>query len=214
MSIDFKNIKDLIKLANSLDDKGHYREADEIDRFINSSLSISKIASTNPEDYVNEPLLKWGSRGESVKRLQNALNSLMQAGLIVDGVFGENTYNAVIAFQASKGLKQDGVVGKNTYAALNWGGSLRPDSTVPTPTTPTDSPAPAPAPSGYSRSWAREVVNEAQRAGRAGVVGARADVAAAAAAQAQSDNRMGRATRQQRRYERLSNRYNNLKGNG
>ncbi|MDO4567153.1 MAG: peptidoglycan-binding domain-containing protein [Oscillospiraceae bacterium] len=36
----------------------------------------------------------------------------------VDGIFGDNTYNAVIAFQTHKGLSVDGVVGGATWGAL------------------------------------------------------------------------------------------------
>ena len=35
-----------------------------------------------------------------------------------DGVFGQNTLNAVMAFQTAKGLVADGVVGKLTWGAL------------------------------------------------------------------------------------------------
>ena len=36
----------------------------------------------------------------------------------VDGMFGKDTKNAVLAFQRSRGLSDDGVVGYNTYMAL------------------------------------------------------------------------------------------------
>ena len=38
--------------------------------------------------------------------------------LSIDGVFGKNTRNAVIAFQGSKGLIPDGIVGINTWRKL------------------------------------------------------------------------------------------------
>ena len=56
--------------------------------------------------------LKKGSRGNDVKTLQKALN------LIVDGIFGNLTDEAVREFQKSNGLKVDGIVGNNTWAKL------------------------------------------------------------------------------------------------
>lgn len=57
-------------------------------------------------------LLKKGSKGEEVKRLQMALN------LIPDGIFGSLTEEAVKAFQKSHGLKPDGIVGEKTWAII------------------------------------------------------------------------------------------------
>ena len=61
--------------------------------------------------------IKRGDTGEEVKRVQTLLN---RAGctLKVDGVFGADTYNAVISFQAVHNLTIDGVVGPKTLAEL------------------------------------------------------------------------------------------------
>lgn len=61
--------------------------------------------------------LKKGSSGKYVKDLQNMLN---KAGykLTADGKFGQQTKNAVIAFQKKNGLAQDGIAGKNTFNKL------------------------------------------------------------------------------------------------
>lgn len=65
-------------------------------------------------------LLKMGSKGESVRRLQQRLSvlgyNLGPSG--ADGDFGQATYNAVVAFQSSHGLSVDGVVGSETWNAL------------------------------------------------------------------------------------------------
>jgi peptidoglycan hydrolase-like protein with peptidoglycan-binding domain len=61
-------------------------------------------------------LLKFGSRGADVKRVQHALR--IQA----DGIFGPQTRAAVRAFQARNNLVVDGIVGPQTRAAL-FGGS-------------------------------------------------------------------------------------------
>ena len=60
---------------------------------------------------------KQGSRGDMVKQIQKAL----AAGgykVIVDGIFGVITEEAVRNFQADKGLKVDGIVGVATMGKL------------------------------------------------------------------------------------------------
>ena len=57
-------------------------------------------------------VLKKGSTGETVKRLQAEL------GLEDDGVFGPGTESAVKKWQAANGLAADGIVGPKTLAKL------------------------------------------------------------------------------------------------
>ena len=57
-------------------------------------------------------VLKKGSKGDDVKKLQTAL------GLVADGSFGDKTDAAVKAFQKSKGLVADGIVGEKTWNVL------------------------------------------------------------------------------------------------
>lgn len=65
-------------------------------------------------------MLSMGSKGESVRHLQNILiskgYSCGSSG--ADGDFGQGTYNAVCAFQRANGLDVDGVVGSQTWNAL------------------------------------------------------------------------------------------------
>lgn len=65
-------------------------------------------------------VLKKGDRGNEVRILQYYLNflgffnpKLPQIG--VDGIFGKETYDAVLTFQKLYGLTVDGIVGKNTW---------------------------------------------------------------------------------------------------
>ncbi len=58
------------------------------------------------------PTLKRGSRGPEVKELQVALC------LIVDGIFGPITEEAVKDYQQSHGLVADGIVGPATWKSL------------------------------------------------------------------------------------------------
>ena len=66
--------------------------------------------------------IKRGSRGDDVERLQTLLNNAGYS-LDVDGIFGDNTYNAVRQYQRANGLSVDGIVGTNTWGALTGGGS-------------------------------------------------------------------------------------------
>ncbi len=57
-------------------------------------------------------LLKKGSKGEDVKKLQSKL------GLVSDGDFGSVTETKVKEYQSSNGLTADGIVGDSTWAKL------------------------------------------------------------------------------------------------
>lgn len=64
------------------------------------------------------PLVRKGSQGDPVKRLQERLRELGHDPKGADGVFGPNTEAAVKAFQAANGLGVDGVVGPQTWGKL------------------------------------------------------------------------------------------------
>jgi hypothetical protein len=57
-------------------------------------------------------VLKKGSKGESVKTLQEFLK------LTVDGIFGSKTESAVKSYQKKVGLLPDGIVGEKTWAVM------------------------------------------------------------------------------------------------
>ncbi len=71
---------------------------------------------TNPA-FANYPLLKYGAKGVWVTLLQNGLKA-RGLNINVDGVFGDETLNAVKEFQKQQGLTVDGEVGIYTYSAL------------------------------------------------------------------------------------------------
>lgn len=68
------------------------------------------------------PTLKQGASGAAVRDLQSKLVA-KGIGIAVDGEFGPQTRNAVIAFQRANGLTVDGIVGPQTWGRLNSGGS-------------------------------------------------------------------------------------------
>lgn len=67
-------------------------------------------------------VLRRGSEGADVKRLQSELNRVFPGypgpKLVVDGDFGKNTEDDVQEFQRRAGLNPDGVVGPKTRAKL------------------------------------------------------------------------------------------------
>ena len=62
--------------------------------------------------------ISYGSSGDDVKKLQQALNSYGYS-LSVDGQFGSKTQAAVKDYQKKNGLSVDGIVGEKTWGSLN-----------------------------------------------------------------------------------------------
>lgn len=62
--------------------------------------------------------LRIGSRGAAVEMVQLALQRAGYYNGTIDGIFGIQTRNAVLAFQRDNGLTADGIVGQRTMAAL------------------------------------------------------------------------------------------------
>lgn len=63
-------------------------------------------------------VIAWGSRGQLVTMVQQALKQWGYLDGEADGIFGRETYNAVVLFQQRNGLTVDGKVGSATAAAL------------------------------------------------------------------------------------------------
>ena len=77
-----------------------------------ASASVATAAAT-------QPVLRVGSHGSAVAALQQRLIALRYFDVgTADGVFGQGTYHAVIAFQKVQGLTRDGVAGPATWARL------------------------------------------------------------------------------------------------
>lgn len=71
------------------------------------------------------PLLKVGSGGEGVRRLQRSLNAATGARLPVDGVFARREMQTVLQYQRRAGLPRTGVVTDRTWRALRKGRALK-----------------------------------------------------------------------------------------
>ncbi len=73
-----------------------------------------EVSKSVVKKYNLKEILKKGSKGKAVKKLQKAL------GIKADGIFGIQTYNEVMKFQKEHGLTVDGIVGKDTAHKLGW----------------------------------------------------------------------------------------------
>lgn len=92
-------------------------------------LDLAELISEGQTFYaVDTPLgfpntISKGDNGEQVKVIQYLLSVVSEfyntiPTVVVDGIFGTNTQNAVIALQRMADLPQDGVVGVKTWQAL------------------------------------------------------------------------------------------------
>lgn len=84
-------------------------------------LTWAKLYDATPVNVTpvtTQPMLRTGSRGDAVRRLQELLNALGYDCGSVDGIFGSKTYAAVLAFQKANGLAADGIVGSLTWGKL------------------------------------------------------------------------------------------------
>lgn len=83
-----------------------------------SSSSSSKKISTSSKSKISSisRQLAYGSTGNDVKTLQNALKQLGYNPGSIDGIFGKNTKSAIQKFQRASGITANGIVDKNTKA--------------------------------------------------------------------------------------------------
>ena len=84
-------------------------------------LTWAKLYDATPVNVTpvtTQPMLRTGSRGDAVRKLQEMLNAKGYTCGNVDGIFGSKTYAAVLAFQKANGLGADGIVGPLTWGKL------------------------------------------------------------------------------------------------
>ena len=84
-------------------------------------LTWAKLYDATPVNVTpvtTQPMLRTGSRGDAVRKLQELLNAKGYTCGSVDGIFGSKTYAAVLAFQKANGLAADGIVGPLTWGKL------------------------------------------------------------------------------------------------
>lgn len=118
--------------VESVDSKIHTIEGNKSDQVMRCTYALndSRIIGYGMPRYEllsggltaeNMPLIKKGATGWAVRELQKRLNAASYNGkivLTVDGDFGNNTYNALRAYQKDRGLEVDGECGKNSWQSL------------------------------------------------------------------------------------------------
>ena len=72
----------------------------------------------------DQPTIGPGATGEVVRRLERALRRTPDEGIAVDGIFSAQVETAVKEFQQGAGLVVDGIVGPLTWNALPDGGPM------------------------------------------------------------------------------------------
>jgi len=100
---------------------GTYRVALSVEAkpgFANTALALRKT--------VVPPRLSWGSRGISVRFLEQQLVALHYALSGIDGYYGQDDYDAVTAFEKVNGMSRDGVAGPAVWNRLE-------NATIPRP---------------------------------------------------------------------------------
>ena len=81
-------------------------------------------ATATPAPSESEGVLRRGDSGSAVKTLQTKLIELGYLTGRADGVFGADTYQAVVSFQQANRLTADGVVGEKTQTRLTSGSAV------------------------------------------------------------------------------------------
>ena len=100
------------------------------------------VVTPDPDRPTAAPVLKNGSQGDEVLRLQTRLTELGYYAGEADGRYGAQTKAAVTLFQEQHGLEADGMAGELTQRLL-YSGEAQPVTLTPTPE-PTEVPSAAP----------------------------------------------------------------------
>lgn len=100
--------------------------------------TILSLLFIETPDVAQAAVLKQGSRGDSVKTVQQKLIRWGYLKGSADGIFGAKTKAAVIAFQKKNGLTADGIIGTRTAQALGISLSGTTSSSSSSPASSTD----------------------------------------------------------------------------
>lgn len=91
------------------------RRKAEHDLFVSSS---EPFAPAQDKYILAVPTLRIRCKGDKVKILQQNCNDFFGSGLVVDGIFGQRTKDAVMFMQSALGCTMDGIYGPVTAGKL------------------------------------------------------------------------------------------------
>lgn len=94
-----------------------YTNVKRLSELNSEGLELGEVSKQLPE------VLRLGDTGSGVQVVQYFLSVMSRYNssvppVAIDGVYGENTRDAVLAFQRAYGLPQDGIMGRQTWAVL------------------------------------------------------------------------------------------------
>lgn len=79
----------------------------------------TNVPTTAHQNRNTNCLLRYGDRGAGVLVLQDALSRCL-APITLDGIYGQETQNAVRFVQGSAGVPVDGIYGPKTRDVMDW----------------------------------------------------------------------------------------------
>ena len=97
---------------------GHRIEGLVRRRKMEHDLFLSDSATPAPKYALAVPTLRRRCKGDKVKVLQTNCNDFFGSGLVIDGIFGEKTQDAVRFMQSALGCTMDGIYGPITAGKL------------------------------------------------------------------------------------------------
>lgn len=115
---------------NGLDPDGVVGPATEA-ALSRSSQTVSQGFNTSDQNFSNgtySGVLRQGDRGSGVSDLQRRLSSAGYYNGAIDGVFGQQTEDAVFSLQRARGLTADGIAGYQVTQALAGSSPTTPDT--------------------------------------------------------------------------------------
>jgi peptidoglycan hydrolase-like protein with peptidoglycan-binding domain len=92
----------------------------EMDDFTGADLDQLLVSTNEVLAEISAPMVQGVNRSSSqyTRWIQTSLNQILGISLVVDGIMGPQTRNAIRRFQKLAGLEVDGIVGPKTEAAL------------------------------------------------------------------------------------------------
>ncbi|MGY0055987.1 peptidoglycan-binding domain-containing protein [Streptomyces sp. LZ34] len=86
--------------------------------------AVTAAASTSAADYCSEgwsqnhPTIRWGSTGNAVRHAQCKLGKWGRH-VAIDGIFGQETYDATVSLQHECNIDDDGIIGPKTWRCID-----------------------------------------------------------------------------------------------